>query len=650
MPEYLAPGVFVEETSFRQKTIEGVSTSTSGFIGPTRFGPVNGEPELLTSYSEFERIYGGIDQLDLEDVSESTHNYLAHAVRAYFEEGGRRLYVARVFDANSANFNPNTGNSSYAQWPANNAHDGINLRARHPGKAGDFNVTFIFKLGDNALTTAPIDPADPDGESYPILRGVGQNDVVYASTTNTSPPGADPDWYWVERFFDDDIKRDSHRLHGKTSSPPTGVLELKNLHNVRKLTVSVLVGRMGAFSDGLSWEDLSLHLQHPNSLSNVFTANPADRSTELYVPLIFSTSLANGADIADALMSNNSLVSTGSPVTSVNNAWAKDSPSEAERSFTVTLQNGNDGNLPTPSDYQGRESTTTGIKSALRSFEDLDNISILAAPGSSFNYEDLHNGSGSASVDEYPQAIARRLITHCERMRYRVAVLDSVNKHILSDVRSYRSGFDSSRAAFYYPWIRTFDPLTEQFIDVPPSGSMCGIYARNDIDRGVHKAPANEVIRMASGLENVLNKSQQEVLNPLGINCLRFFEGRGYRVWGARTASSDPEWKYLNVRRYFAFLERSIERGTQWAVFENNGVALWDNVRRTIDDFLFNEWQQNHLAGSKPDQAYFIRCDRTTMTQNDLDNGRMICLIGVAPLRPAEFVIFRIGQKTVESR
>jgi len=573
MPEYLAPGVFVEETSFRQKTIEGVSTSTTGFIGPTRFGPINGEPELLTSYSEFERVYGGIDQLDFEDVSEATHNYLAHAVRAYFEEGGRRLYVSRVFDSNASEFDADSNSSSYARWPEITASDDINLYARHPGKAGEFTVTFVFKLGDEALTKAPIDPSIPDGDDYSILRGIRKYDVVYAQTTSSSSVGAGDDWFWVEEYFDDDIKRHSYRLIPKTISSPEIQVDLKNVSSVRKLTVSVLVEKNGEFSDGLSWEDLSFHPLHKNSLSTVFTDKPNDRGTELYVPLIFLTSLDNGAAIAENLMENNSLISLDSPAITVMNAWSKTSPSEAERSFSVTLRNGSDGNLATPSDYQGTESSTTGIKSALRSFEDLEDISIIAAPGSSFDYADISSGD-SDTVSDYPQSIARRLITHCERMRYRVAVLDSVNEHILSDVRSYRGVFDSTRAAFYYPWVRTFDPLTEQFIDVPPSGSMCGIYARNDIERGVHKAPANEVVRMASGLENVLNKSQQEVLNPLGINCLRFFEGRGYRIWGARTATSDPEWKYLNVRRYFSFLERSIERGTQWAVFENNGVAL----------------------------------------------------------------------------
>jgi phage tail sheath protein FI len=198
--------------------------------------------------------------------------------------------------------------------------------------------------------------------------------------------------------------------------------------------------------------------------------------------------------------------------------------------------------------------------------------------------------------------------------------------------------------------VRILDPISEQELDVPPSGFMAGIYARSDVEIGVHKAPANEVVRGAIGLEVLINKAQQDVLNPLGINCIRFFEGRGIRVWGARTVSSDPEWKYLNIRRYFVYLEASIDRSTQWAVFEPNGEQLWANVRRTVESFLENEWRSGRLAGTKVEEAFFVRCDRSTMTQNDLDNGRMICLIGVAPLYPAEFVIFRIGQWTGDRR
>ena len=193
------------------------------------------------------------------------------------------------------------------------------------------------------------------------------------------------------------------------------------------------------------------------------------------------------------------------------------------------------------------------------------------------------------------------------------------------------------------------DPQGDGRLNLPPSGFMAGIYARNDVEHAVFKAPANEIVRLAIDFELRLNKAQQELLNPQGVNCMRYFPGRGFRVWGARTISDDPEWKYVNVRRYFAYLEHTIDRGTQWVVFENNGPQLWDNVRRTVEDFLFNEWKMGALLGDKPEKAYFVRCDRSTMTQNDLDNGRLICLIGVAPVRPAEFVIFRIGQWTADA-
>ncbi|HVH12564.1 MAG TPA: phage tail sheath subtilisin-like domain-containing protein, partial [Longimicrobium sp.] len=305
------------------------------------------------------------------------------------------------------------------------------------------------------------------------------------------------------------------------------------------------------------------------------------------------------------------------------------------RSFEAVLAGGTDGERPRAEHYEGEERNDGLVKTGLRSLEDIPDISIVAAPGY----------SASVNQDD-AQSVSNALISHAERMQYRIAVLDSVEGSALSEVRAQRAQLDSTHAALYYPWVRVLDPVTDQQIVLPPSGFVAGIYARNDVENGVHKAPANEIVRGALGFETTLNKAQQDVLNPEGINCFRFFEGRGNRLWGARTASSDPEWKYVNLRRYFAYLERSIERGTQWVVFENNSEPLWANVRRTIEDFLFNEWKQGHLMGDKPDMAFFVKCDRTTMTQNDFDNGRLVCLIGVAPVRPAEFVIFRIGQWT----
>ena len=207
-----------------------------------------------------------------------------------------------------------------------------------------------------------------------------------------------------------------------------------------------------------------------------------------------------------------------------------------------------------------------------------------------------------------------------------------------------RAGLDSTHAALYYPWVRIDDPVTGTEIHLPPSGFMAGIYARNDVERGVHKAPAAEVVKLAIGFERHLNQSQQDVFNPESINCFRFFQGRGHWAWGARTISSDPEWKYVNVRRYFAFLERSIERSTQWVVFEPNSPQLWSNVRGIVEAFLLDEWRSGHLLGTKPDEAFFVRCDRSTMTQNDINLGVVNILVGFASLKPAEFVIIKTQQ------
>ena len=271
-------------------------------------------------------------------------------------------------------------------------------------------------------------------------------------------------------------------------------------------------------------------------------------------------------------------------------------------------------------------------------------MSIVAAPG--------------AAAYAEAQAINGALIAHAEARRaYRIAVLDTPPELTPGGARTVKSVIDSKYAALYYPWVVVSNPLARpgrddiaREIALPPSGFVCGIYARNDTQRGVHKAPANEVVRGALRFEIDVNFGQQEMLNPLGVNCLRFLTGRGYRVWGARLVSSDPEWKYVSDRRYFNYLEASIDRGTQWAVFEPNGERLWANIKQTISDFLYNEWRNGALLGTSTEEAYFVRCDRSTMTQNDLDNGRLVCLVGVAPLKPAEFVIFRIGQKTSDSQ
>jgi phage tail sheath protein FI len=207
-----------------------------------------------------------------------------------------------------------------------------------------------------------------------------------------------------------------------------------------------------------------------------------------------------------------------------------------------------------------------------------------------------------------------------------------------------KAGYDSKYAALYWPWIKVFDPVKGQVAAIPPSGHMAGIWGRSDSTRGVHKAPANEVIRGALAPELVITRAEQDLLNPNGINCLRTFPGRGIRVWGARTLSSDPAWRYINVRRLFNYIEGSILQGTQWVVFEPNDRDLWARVKRTLEAFLVRVWRDGALFGSTPGEAFYVKCDDETNPAEIIDAGQLVVEVGVAPVKPAEFVVFRLAQ------
>jgi phage tail sheath protein FI len=245
------------------------------------------------------------------------------------------------------------------------------------------------------------------------------------------------------------------------------------------------------------------------------------------------------------------------------------------------------------------------------------------------------------------KAVQTMIIGHCERLGDRVAILDTPPNLMPQEVKEWRmniTGFDSSYAAMYYPWIQVEDPVSGKPMLMPPSGHMAGVWARNDNTRGVHKAPANEVVQGATGLEYNTTKGEQDVLNPIGVNCIRAFPGRGIRVWGARTLSSDPAWRYINVRRLFNYVEKSIEGATQWVVFEPNDPKLWARVRRDVSAFLRVTWQEGALFGLSPEEAFFVKCDEENNPRESRDMGRLIIDIGLCPVMPAEFVIFRISQ------
>ena len=375
--------------------------------------------------------------------------------------------------------------------------------------------------------------------------------------------------------------------------------------------VTLVVSAIDADGQDLGAEGMGFDSTHPRWVGHVLAALPSRRSEQLQN--MFAINI--GGKVSAIELRNGFF--TGATANA-----------QGDLESRFTLASGTDGGEPASANYA----------LALGEIASLEDVSIVAAPG--------------ASAYSEAQAINGALIAHAEARRaYRIAVLDTPPELTPGGARTVKSVIDSKYAALYYPWVVVPNPLARpgredipREIALPPSGFICGIYARNDTQRGVYKAPANEVVRGALRFEIDVNFRQQEMLNPLGVNCLRFLSGRGYRVWGARLVSSDPEWKYVSDRRYF------IDRGTQWAVFEPNGERLWANIKQTISDFLYNEWRNGALLGVSTEEAYFVRCDRSTMTQNDLDNGRLVCLIGVAIIRPAEFVIFRIGQKTADAR
>lgn len=624
MPEYLAPGVFVEEVSFRSKSIEGVPTSTTGFAGLTRWGPVyfaggpeSCEPRLITSFTEFERVYGGLEEIEVgdSDPGEERIPYLAHSARAFFENGGKRLYVSRVFVNRGDDDNPDWGIAT-RNIPV--ADTTATWTARWPGAMGNMYVeTFVTRSKNLAYTH------DTFGIQAQRVKAGSVVEIVAGALAdpNIVVPDGNDDLVRANLLV---VEVDSEGEQTFIQSDGTpAVVTADDVLQLVEMTVRVTVSgeRVEEYTE------LSGSTSQKRYIGRILQKDdPEDQDAPVY--LDWDPTLSGGstryfpAELMIALKGN----------------------------ANGRLDGGHDGAFPNPAaDFAGEaaDPDNASIKATgLEALAEIDDISIVALPD-----------SGDLGSDTSSRVAAQTLVTHATKMRYRIAVVDGPVGSSLNEIRDYRGQFDSKYAALYYPWIKIYDP-NERFSQgtpprqllLPPCGFVTGIYARNDINRGVHKAPANEIVRGLTQFEININKPRNEVINPEGINALRFFDGRGYRVWGARTMSSDPEWKYVNVRRLFNYIEHSIDKGTQWAVFEPNNDRLWDNIRRTIEDFLLVLWRDGALLGRKPEEAFFVRCDRSTMTQNDLDNGRLICLIGIAPVKPAEFVIFRIGQWTGDSK
>jgi phage tail sheath protein FI len=540
MPEYLSPGVYVEEVDRGPKPIEGVGTAMAAFVGFSEKAElvrqVDGEsivedvlnrPQLVTNWSQYIQRFGGF----VEGA------YLPHAVYGYFNNGGNRCYVVSVKTIGKAQTALlGSDKKPYLIARAKQAgYDGLRLRVK-------------------------IDT--PEAPAAPPKSGAKKDEEAKPAAAS----GNQPFTITVER------------------QGVTGAWQVKEV--LPEVTLAEVQEEDGTKKVQVAYKD-----------------NKASQWIDLLMP-----------------------EKTGT--------LAKMWPATQEQSLSLEPKQ---LAAPTSQEFRGEVTERTGVEG----LEALDDVTMVCVP-------DLMTTAPGEDLNlDMVKAVQTMMIAHCERLGDRVAILDSPPNMLPAEIKKWRmetAGYDSNYAALYYPWIQVDDPVLNRSINLPPSGHIAGIWARNDNTRGVHKAPANEIVRGAVGLAYNTTKGEQDVLNPNGVNCIRAFPGRGIRVWGARTLSSDPAWRYINVRRLFNYVEKSIENGTQWVVFEPNDHRLWARVRRDVYAFLRVVWQEGALFGLSPDEAFYVKCDEELNPPEIRDMGRMIVEIGLCPVKPAEFVIFRISQ------
>ncbi len=573
MAEYLSPGVYVEEFDSGPTPMQGVGTSTAGFIGVAEKGPVSGAPVLVTGPADFKRKFGGY----LHESEFGDYRFLAHAVNHFFINGGSRAFVMRVAPSDAA-----AAKASYQE-----GQEGvIDIQAKDPGAWGN-SVIITFEPTSQSKSQILEDLGDG---RYRLKNATGFNvgDVVALE-------GAGAEQYGVITNTTGNLIKFAAPFEGKVVDE--NLLPKVTVHTCEMNIVVDLDGELEKYNN------VSFNVASPSFIEKVMVKSDM---------IILKAQPSEGAvppmDVIKQVFGGEGNV------------------------IKVSLSGGLNGSAAslTDADFIGKDDGP-GSRTGIQSFLDNSDVSIMAVPG-----------IVSANVQ-------LSLVAHCEKLGSRFAVLDMpMTAKTVSDIMQHRDIVDSDYCAMYHPWLQVFDPLDKKDTFIPPSGSVMGVYARSDNERGVHKAPANEVVANCTGLFVNYNVAEQDLLNPKGVNLIRKFPGAGIRIWGARTASSKPLWKYVNVRRLFIYLEESIKANTNWVVFEPNDVALWSRVKRTIEIFLEGVWRTGALVGGSPADAFFVDIGPNTMSKDDIDNGRMVCVIGVAPVKPAEFVIFRITQKTGE--
>ncbi len=560
MAEYLSPGVYVEEYDNSPRTIEGVGTSTAGFVGMAVKGSVIGAPSLITSFADFTRQYGGY----LSEFTHGEYRYLAYSVEQFFVNGGTRCFVSRVI--------PSDAKAAYAE-------NGIlKMTAANEGKWGN---RLMVTLGTIAKKKLHLISQEEGVYTARNLDGFNEGDIVSFGE----------EYNRITSIFDNAVTFEKEFAE----SPIDNDVVPKKFLLLVEMDMLVRYNDESEVYSGLNF----------NPVSSNYIATRLSSSQLIHVSVSEADEIVN-------------------PVEAI--------LGEGITNGVLSFEGGSDGSMEkvNAGTFIG-EDKGPGNRTGLQSFIENNVVSMMAVPGITI-----------------PEVIVA-LVAQCENLGNRFAVIDMPKEMVnTKDLIEYRGMIDSTYAAMYHPWIQIYDPSIQKPGYIPPSGAILGVYSRTDTTRGVHKAPANETV-MCTGLSTNYTRNEQDILNPEGINLIRALPGQGIRVWGARTASSNSAFKYVNIRRLFIYVEESIKANTNWVVFEPNDSTLWTRVQITIASFLDSMWRSGMLMGGSPAEAFFVEIGPQTMTRDDIMSGRLICNVGIAPTRPAEFVIFRVTQHTSEA-
>jgi len=682
MPTYLAPDVYVEERSSGAKPVEGVSTSVAAFIGVTSRGPV-GRATLVTNAAQFAKVFGP----PIRVIPGVQQYYLAYAVQQFFAQGGTKGYVVRVVHyTDPDNAGTNQAVRAHADFDAT-AVDGsavsaaLRVEAINEGQWGQglqvqvenasrFTVLLAEDVPAGATTSVKlVENADVqvgallwivqevngtvqsvDSTSGLItFQGILTNggvDPLVSATINAGTTAFTPDLLLLTTTT-------TALTTGADGTPSTGVTltshtrlggaGLKNgdvltfaIHQalvvVTKVEAATTTGGARATQIEFASQTLAAALDHRYTRAHArdFNLVVQDSSGILETHEHLSLVSTNKADYV-----NDRLAQTSGASFYITATDQAASAMLMNNAAFAPLAGGNDGlSSLGVADFIGSELLRTG----LHALDGVKDASILAIP------------EGSLAATPQRQ-MTQQAMAYCDRRRDLFYIVDHPTAQSsateIKDFTDYQNAIGSSQyAAYYVPWIRITDPFTGRPLSVPPSGAIAGVYADTDVRRGVHKAPAgvdNGFLRVANALDRVITRGENDILYQTKVNVIRKLP-EGIVVWGARTLSADAEWKYVNVRRLFIFLEQSIERGTQWVVFEPNDSTLWKSIIRNIAAFLRIQWREGKLVGDKESQAFFVKCDAETNPPEVVNAGQVITEIGVAPSKPAEFVVFRIRQ------